>query len=98
MSKLTREEMETVINFDDSSNEAIIYTSSKIVMRKLDKNCVKCPDQYKLIKEDEFSKTYITNNKKNIKFATKRILTEEQKEKLRTKFKIKNSIVKHSTV
>lgn len=93
MSNLTKQEMETIINFDDSSNEAIIYTCNKSIMRKLDKNCAKCPEQYKLVKEDEYSKTYTTSNKKNIKFGIKRVLTEEQKEKLRSTFKIKNNIV-----
>lgn len=83
---LTRLEQETIVNFNNEEANAEVYTCSQSVMRKLDKLCIKFPDNYKLIKEDEYSKTYSTS-KKNIKFKSPRILTDEQREKLAKKLK-----------
>jgi hypothetical protein len=68
-------ERETIISFDDASDECQIYTCSRPVMTKLDRLCKSQPDNYKL------SKTY-TTNKGLISFRAdkqKREMTEEQK-------------------
>jgi hypothetical protein len=81
---LSAEERETIILFDDSSNECEIYTCSRPVMTKLDKLCKENPMNYKLIKHDANSKTYHTS-KKYISFRSgtvKRELTEEERQNL----------------
>ena len=75
---LSRAEMETIVNFDETGKTCHIYTCSKSVMRKLDKLCDKVPDQYKLVKTDENSKSYVTT-KDLIKFRSRKKLSDEQK-------------------
>jgi hypothetical protein len=87
--KLTAEERETIILFDDSSPECKVYTCSKPIRNKLDKLCESNPDSWKLESKDADSKTYLTE-KQLISFRscrTKRELSEEQKEVLATRFK-----------
>lgn len=43
----TRAEQETSIVWDEEMKVANIYTASPISMRKLDKLCEACPDEYK---------------------------------------------------
>lgn len=79
--RLTKEERETIILFDESSSSCSIYTCSRPIMTKLDKFCLKHPDTYQLKCADEASKTYITD-KTLISFRSgveKRELTEAQK-------------------
>ena len=79
---LSAEERETIILFNDSSNECQIYTCSRPIMTKLDKLCEKSAKNYKLVKQDEYSKTYKTD-KRLISFRTERasrVMTDEQKE------------------
>lgn len=44
----------------------------------MDKLCESCPDNYTLIAQDKYSKTYLTT-KKMIVFKKPRILSEKQK-------------------
>jgi hypothetical protein len=86
---LSAEERETIITFDDSSNECEIYTCSRPMMTKLDRLCKDNPKNYKLVKKDAYSKTYHTS-KRFISFrsgAVKRELTEEQKAKAAERLK-----------
>ena len=81
---LSAEERETIILFDDSSQECRIYTCSRPMMTKLDKLCATNPKGYRLLEKDLESKTYIT--KKNlISFRSekqKRELTEAERAEL----------------
>lgn len=80
---LTRWEQETVITYNNAESTAVIYSRDPVIMRKLVKVAEKYPDAYKLIAEDEISKTYECS-KKLIRFgAPPRELTEEEKEKNR---------------
>lgn len=79
---LSAEERETIVLFDDSGQRCQIYTCSRPVMTKLDKLCKSNPKSYQLEKQDECSKTYITD-KRLISFRAevqKRIMTEDQKQ------------------
>jgi basic membrane lipoprotein Med (substrate-binding protein (PBP1-ABC) superfamily) len=81
---LSAYEKETVIQFDESSNKASIYTCSKKMMTKLDKLCKDNPDTYSLVTEDKYSKTYQCSLNL-ISFRSKKIkreLTEEQRKEL----------------
>ena len=87
--KLTAEERETIILFDDSSPKCEVYTCSKPIIKKLDKLCEKHPDSWQLDWKDEDSKTYLTQ-KCLISFRsykTKRELSEKQKKNLANRFK-----------
>lgn len=85
---MTKYEKETIINYNEESNKAIVYTCSQITIRKLDKLCEQFPDYYKILKKDKDSKTY-EMPKKLHQFRKPRILTEEQRKKKREMF-IKN--------
>ena len=77
---LTRYEQETVVNFNNGDKTATIYTRDPYILSKLAKLAEKYPDAYKVIEEDEISKTYECS-KKLIRFsAPPRQLSEEEKE------------------
>lgn len=61
--KLTKVEQETVINFDNSSQTASIYTASPQMMRKLDALAAAYPEHYLITAETEISKTYSCDKK-----------------------------------
>lgn len=61
--KLTKAEQETVINFDNGSQTASIYTASPQMMRKLDTMAAAYPEHYRLTAETEVSKTYSCDKK-----------------------------------
>ena len=84
MNQLTRIEQETIVNANAEEKMAEVYTADPVMIRKLDKMVEKYPDQYKVIKEDDVSKTY-QFPKKLIRFGAPvtRVYTEEEKAKLR---------------
>jgi hypothetical protein len=55
---MSKEEAETIINFDESSDIAIVYTCSKKIMQRLDKLCLET-SVYSEKYRDEVSKTYV---------------------------------------
>lgn len=87
MNQLTRIEQETIINANAEEKMAEVYTADPVMIRKLDKMVEKYPDQYKVIKEDDVSKTY-QFPKKLIRFGAPvtKVYTEEEKQKLREQF------------
>ena len=58
MSRLTRIEQETVINFNAGEGQAIVYSRDKAVIRKLDSLVTEFPDVYRYIKATDIDKTY----------------------------------------
>lgn len=78
--KLTKEEMETTILFDESCNSCEVYTCSKSLQNKLDKLCKSCPDRYKLIRDDPPSKTYETIKNQITFKGCRKPMTETQKQ------------------
>ena len=56
--KLTRYEQETIINFNNSTQTASIYTASPQIMRRLDALVAAYPGHYRLTEQTEVSKTY----------------------------------------
>lgn len=61
--RLTKTEQETVINFDNGSQAASIYTASPQMMRKLDALAAAYPEHYRITAETEVSKTYSCDKK-----------------------------------
>ena len=77
---LTQLEQETVINYNAREKECTVCTAEPVTIRKLDKQCEKCPNDYKFVKQDGPYRTY-TFSKKLISFRTPVKLTEEQRQR-----------------
>lgn len=82
MSKLSKYEQETIINFNVAEKFAEVYTADPNIIRKLDALVEKYPDHYKLVKQDDVAKYYEVASKKLIQFRPPRVLSEEQKKEL----------------
>lgn len=88
--KLPRYEQETIVNYNAGEQTATVYTRDKTVMRKLDALVVSFPDIYKLIGQDEVSKTY-SFPKSYVSYRKPRAISFEQKELARKHIKMINS-------
>lgn len=80
--RLSRYEMETTINFNAKDPFATLYSCDKSVIRRMDKMVEEFPDLFTCIKETSISKTY-QFPKKYAMPKRPRILSEEQREKMR---------------
>ena len=80
--KLSRYEQETIVNYNAEEQTATVYTRDKAVMRKLDTLVTDFRDTYKLIGQDEVSKTY-SFPKSYVSYRKPRKLSNEQREKAR---------------
>ena len=78
---MTNYEKETIINYNEEEKTANVYTCRKSLMRKLDLLCEKYPDNYQLIKSDQYSKTYTVNKRLiNIRIPRKKkVLSTDEK-------------------
>ena len=82
--KLSRYEQETIVSYNAGEQTATIYTRDKAVMRKLDTLVANFPDTYKLVKQDEVSKTY-SFPKSFVSYRKPRAVSMEQREQARKK-------------
>ena len=89
MSELKRIEQETVINFNAAEKEAIVFTSDRAVMRKLDALVTEFPDIYKCIKATDIDKTY-SMPKRYVNYRKPRRLSEERRAAIREQMKVIN--------
>ena len=80
--KLSRYEQETIVNYNAGEQTATLYTRDKAVMRKLDTFVADFPDTYKLIGQDEVSKTY-SFPKSYVCYRKPRAVSTEQRERAR---------------
>ena len=80
--KLSRYEQETIVSYNAGEQTATIYTRDKAVMRKLDTLVPDCPATYKLMKQDEVSKTY-SFPKSFVSYRKPRAVSTEQRERAR---------------
>lgn len=84
---LTKAERETIITFNEASADAVLYTASPIMMRRMDKLCETAPENYRehtnrreYVDGEYISKVY-SFPKELIKLRPrKRVLSEEQKQ------------------
>ena len=72
---------ETIINYNEETSTTSIYTCSPPLMRRMDEKVEKFPEYFKLVKEDEYSKTYQCD-KKYVSIRNPKILTQEQKDEI----------------
>ena len=84
MTKLTKYEMETIVNYNVGEQNATVYTRDKAVMRKLDRLVAEFPDIYKLINQTNVDKTY-SMPKSYVNYRKPRKLSGEQREQARQK-------------
>ena len=80
--KLSRYEQETIVSYNAGEQSATIYTRDKAVMRKLDTLVADFPTTYKLMKQDEVSKTY-SLPKSYVSYRKPRAVSMEQRERAR---------------
>ena len=86
MSKLSKHEQETIINFNAGESDAVVFTRDRAVMRKLDSLVNEFPEVYKCIGETDIDKTY-SMPKKYISYRKPRRMSEEEKEQRRERLK-----------
>ena len=77
--KLSKEERETIISFNEAELTATVYTCSTQEKNRLKELSLKSPDVYR-INEDEYSQTYIMP-KKAVGYFLPRKLSEEERKK-----------------
>ena len=93
MYKLTREEMETTINFDRSSDTANIYTTDPVMMRKMDKLAQETT-VITMAKQDAYCREYECP-KALIKVSKPRVISEEQRQELAERMRADKTISTH---
>lgn len=79
MTKLTRYETETVINYNDAEKKAYISSAQKPVRRRLQKLAEEHPDEV-VITEDDGCIMFAEVPKYYIKIRPKRYVSEEQRQ------------------
>lgn len=84
--KLTREEHETIINYNAAEHTATVYTRDKTVMRRLDALVIEYPEHYRLIGETDIDKTY-EMPKSFVNYRKPKRLSEEQREAARERMR-----------
>ena len=83
MSRDSKIEQETIINFNAAEKEAVVYTRDKAIIRKLDALVIEFPEVYKCIKETDIDKTYSVP-KQYVNYGKPRRLSAKRKEQLRS--------------
>lgn len=83
---ISREEQETIVNYNAAEQIATVYTRDKTVMRRLDALVIDFPDYHRLIGETDIDKTY-EMPKFFVSYRKPRRLSEEQREAARERVK-----------
>ena len=86
MSKLSKYEQETIINFNVAESDAVVFTRDKSVIRKLDALVTEFPEVYKCIGETDIDKTY-SMPKQYVSYRKPRRISEDVKEQRRIQMK-----------
>lgn len=84
--KLTREEQETIINFNAGSRRATLYTRDPSVIRKVDALTIEFPDVFRCVARSDIDRTY-EMPKSAISYRKPRRLSDEQREAARKRIK-----------
>lgn len=90
MSKLSKYEQETIINFNVAESDAVVFTRDKAVIRKLDSLVNEFPEVYKCIGETDIDKTY-SMPKQYVSYRKPRRLTQARKDAARMRMIAINS-------
>ena len=90
MSKLSKYEQETIINFNVAESDAVVFTRDKSVIRKLDALVNEFPEVYRCIAETDIDKTY-SMPKQYVSYRKPRRITEERRAQVREQMKNYNN-------
>ncbi len=82
LSRLTKYEQETVINFNVAERDAVVFTRDKATMKKLDTLVTEFPEVYKCIAETDIDKTY-SMPKQYVSYRKPRRISAERREQIR---------------
>lgn len=82
MSKLSKHEQETIINFNAGESDVVVFTRDRAVMRKLDSLVNEFPEVYKCIGETVIDKTY-SMPKQYVSYRKPRRISEDVKKQRR---------------
>lgn len=82
MTKLSKYEQETIINFNVAKSDAVVFTRDKVVMRKLDSLVNEFPDVYKCIGETDIDKIY-SIPKQYVSYHKPKRISDDVKERRR---------------
>ena len=83
---ISREEQETIVNYNAAEQTATVYTRDKTVMCRLDALKDAFPDTYRLISETDIDKTY-EMPKSLVNFRKPMRISEAQREAARKRMK-----------
>ena len=86
MSKLSKYEQETIINFNVAESDAVVFTRDRFVIRKLDSFVNEFPEVYKCIGETDIDKTY-SMPKQYVRYRKPRRISAKVKEQRREMMK-----------
>lgn len=86
MSKLSKYEQETIINFNAGESDAMVFTRDKAVIRKLDALVTEFPEVYKCIGETDIDKTY-SMPKQYVSYRKPRRISEERRAQIKAQMK-----------
>ena len=81
---ISRQEQETIVNYNAAEQTATVYTRDKAVMRRLDALIIDFPEYYRLIGETDIDKTY-EMPKSFVSYRKPRRLSDEQREAARSR-------------
>ena len=79
---ISRQEQETIVNYNAAEQTATVYTRDKAVMRRLDALVIDFPDHYR--GETDIDKTY-EMPKSFVSYRKPRRLSDEQREAARNR-------------
>ena len=82
MSKLSKYEQETIINFNVAESDAVVFTRDKSVIRKLDALVTEFPEVYKCIGETDIDKTY-SMPKQYVSYRKLRRISAKRREQIK---------------
>ena len=80
--RLTRYEQETIILMNAGDKEATVYTADRTVRRRLDKLAKAYPESYRIISENELSRTY-SMSKSHVTYRKPRTISEVTRQQAR---------------
>ena len=86
MSRLSKLEQETIILFNEQEQQAEVFTHNKALKKKLSGLCEKHPDQFKFKNDFDAGGLVFIIPKKRITISAPRMMSTEQKEKIRRNF------------
>lgn len=89
MTRLTKYEQETIINFNVAESDAVVFVRDKGTMKKLDALVNEFPEVYKCIGETDIDKTY-SMPKQYVSYRKPRRISEDVRKRRREQMKVIN--------